>query len=167
MKKLKNLYIGGVATGILLFLSVLFFKKYFGASTSFVRLDSVFLSKIGSSLAETNSYFKKYPVIDWQILFVIGIAIGAFISSKINGNFKIQAVPDTWKELKGTNKGKRFLFAFIGGAVSVFGARLAGGCPSGHGISGIAQLSIGSMLSLAFFIIGGLVTAKLFYKRER
>ncbi len=44
-----------------------------------------------------------------------------------------------------------------------FGARLAGGCTSGHGISGALQLSVASWLSLACFLIGGVITAHLLY----
>ena len=51
------------------------------------------------------------------------------------------------------------LAAILGGAVMVFGARLAGGCPSGHGISGMAALSIGSMVSVSAMIAGGVGTA--------
>jgi uncharacterized membrane protein YedE/YeeE len=53
--------------------------------------------------------------------------------------------------------------AFLGGAVMAFGARLAGGCTSGHGISGTMQLSVGSWIALMCFFIGGTVTAHLMF----
>ena len=44
-----------------------------------------------------------------------------------------------------------------------FGARLAGGCTSGHGISGTLQLSVGSWIALVCFFIGGAATAMLMF----
>jgi uncharacterized membrane protein YedE/YeeE len=53
--------------------------------------------------------------------------------------------------------------AFIGGTVMACGARLAGGCTSGHGISGALQLSVSSWIALMCFFAGGVVTAKLMF----
>jgi uncharacterized membrane protein YedE/YeeE len=50
--------------------------------------------------------------------------------------------------------------------VLLFGARLAGGCPSGHGLSGISQLAVSGFLSLAFFFAFGLITARILYGRQ-
>lgn len=73
-------------------------------------------------------YFVKTKVrIDWQWIFVAGIFFGSLISARISGGYKTTAVPPTWEKRFGPNKGKRFAAAFIGGLVSMFGARLAGG----------------------------------------
>ena len=45
----------------------------------------------------------------------------------------------------------------------IIGARLAGGCPSGHGLSGLSQLAVSGFVALAFFFGGGWVTARLLY----
>lgn len=74
-------------------------------------------------------------MVDWQFMLVIGIAIGAFISSIANGTFKIEFIPPLWKERFGNSIIKRAVFAFIGGILAMYGARLADGCPSGHGLS--------------------------------
>ncbi|MEG6552477.1 YeeE/YedE thiosulfate transporter family protein, partial [Desulfocurvibacter africanus] len=57
----------------------------------------------------------------------------------------------------------RLLTAFAGGAIMAFGARVAGGCTSGHGISGTMQLAISSWLALACFFIGGAAVAHMLY----
>ncbi|MCK9225971.1 MAG: YeeE/YedE family protein, partial [Candidatus Muirbacterium halophilum] len=64
----------------------------------------------------------------------------------------------------GVSKRKRNLFAFMGGLLVIIGARMAGGCPSGHGLSGIAQLSISGFVSVIFFVIGGAISSNLIYK---
>ena len=53
----------------------------------------------------------------------------------------------------------RLLAAFVGGLLMAFGARLAGGCTSGHGISGTLQLSVGSWIAVICFFIGGIAVA--------
>ena len=54
--------------------------------------------------------------------------------------------------------------AFIGGVIAMFGARLANGCPSGHGLAGASQLAVSGYLALIFFFIGGMISANLLYK---
>jgi hypothetical protein len=54
--------------------------------------------------------------------------------------------------------------AFCGGFIMLLGARIADGCTSGNGISGIALLSVGSMIVITSMFIGGIVVSK-FYKK--
>ena len=61
-------------------------------------------------------------------------------------------------------RGTRAVGAFLGGIVAMFGARLAGGCPSGHGLSGLMQLSTSGLLAMAGFFGGGVLVANLVYK---
>jgi uncharacterized membrane protein YedE/YeeE len=73
-------------------------------------------------------------------------------------------IPDMWRQRFGGNPAKRAITAFIGGAIALFGVRLAGGCPSGHGISGLSQLAVSGFIALGCFFIGGLITAKMLYR---
>ncbi|WP_155314455.1 YeeE/YedE thiosulfate transporter family protein [Desulfosarcina ovata] len=68
-----------------------------------------------------------------------------------------------WSARFGDNPWKRGTAAFLGGAIALFGVRLAGGCPSGHGLSGLSQLAVSGFIALAFFFLAGLVTARLVY----
>ena len=63
----------------------------------------------------------------------------------------------------GEGIGLRLAAAFAGGLLMAFGARLAGGCTSGHGISGTMQLSVGSWIAVLCFFVGGIATAMLMY----
>ncbi len=127
-KKAWNPYLAGALTGLLLVASVWFTGKYVGASTTFVRsagfIERVFIPERVASL----EYFKKeLPKIDWQFLFVIGIFIGSLIASTTSKTFKLKGVPDMWEGRFGPSKVKRGVAAFIGGAIAMFGARLADG----------------------------------------
>jgi len=57
----------------------------------------------------------------------------------------------------------RMAVGFLGGGLMAFGARMAGGCTSGHGISGALQLSVGSWIALLGFFVGGIATAMLLF----
>jgi len=51
--------------------------------------------------------------------------------------------------------------AVLGGVAMVFGARLAGGCTSGHGISGMATFAVASFITVAAMFGGGIATAMI------
>jgi uncharacterized membrane protein HdeD (DUF308 family) len=122
-------YLAGALAGVVGILSVVIAGKYFGASTSFVRTAGMIEQFFGPErVAQMDYFIRVAPKIDWQWMFMIGIVLGAFISAVTSGSFKWQAVPDMWAERFGAGSvGKRAVFAFFGGAVAMFGARLAGG----------------------------------------
>jgi uncharacterized membrane protein YedE/YeeE len=72
-------------------------------------------------------------------------------------------VPDMFSVRFGDNALLRAFFAAAGGILLGFGARFAGGCTSGHGISGITQLNITSILTVIFMFAGGIATAFIIY----
>ena len=123
-----NPYIAGALTGLLLVFSVWFTGKYVGASTTFVRSAGYIERVFDAERVSRMEYFKKeMPKIDWQFLFVVGIFIGALISSTTSRSFRWQAVPSRWKARFGPSVPKRAIAALVGGAVAMFGARLADG----------------------------------------
>lgn len=127
-KKGWNPYIAGALTGLLLIFSVWFTGKYVGASTTFVRSAGYIEKVFNAERVAQMEYFKKeLPKIDWQFLFVVGIFFGALISSTTSQSFRWQAVPSRWQERFGPAIPKRAVAAFLGGAVAMFGARLADG----------------------------------------
>ncbi len=132
-KQTWNPYLAGALAGVLMILSVWISGKFFGASTTFVRVAAVIEESIGIDTS-TNLHFTekkgKYgagALPDWQLMFVFGILLGAFISARSSDDFKIQTVPDMWRKRFGANPAKRGVVAFLGGGVALFGARLAGG----------------------------------------
>jgi hypothetical protein len=123
-----NPYIAGALTGFLLIFSVWVTGKYVGASTTFVRSAGYIERIFDADRVAQMEYFKKeLPKIDWQFLFVVGIFFGALASSTTSRSFRWQAVPSRWEERFGPAVPKRAVAAFIGGAVAMFGARLADG----------------------------------------
>ena len=165
-----NPYFAGALVGILAVLSVVVTTmvldkpKYLGASTTFVRTVGLVEQVIVPNHAAENAYFNKTKIkVDWQMMFLVGIFAGALISARLGRSAKFETVPPIWRERFGPSPVIRAVGSFIGGAILLFGARLAGGCPSGHGLSGNMQLSVSGLLALAFFMVGAIITARIIY----
>ena len=167
-------YLAGALVGVLAIASVLVTTHwlgkthYLGASTTFVRAAGFVEQRLAPAHAAANDYFTKTKIrVDWQFMLVVGIFLGALVASLSDGSFRLEAVPPIWRERFGGSIVKRALGALLGGAVAMFGARLAGGCPSGHGLSGLMQLSVSGFAALGLFFGGGVLAAALIYGRRR
>ena len=160
-----NPYLAGALTGVVIIASAWIAGNYFGASTCFVRVTGFIEQLFSAEKVATMNYFRWYgPKIDWQVMMVAGILIGAFISSKTEGSFQIKAVPDMWRSRFGPSAAKRGVFAFIGGIILMFGARLAGGCPSGYGLGAMVQLAVSGLIVVVCFFAGGIFFANIIYR---
>jgi len=157
-------YVVGILIGILNFLTLIISKKFLGASTSYVKTSGMINSIFNKKKVDDNEYYKiKTPKIDWGWMLVFGIVVGSFISSNLSGSFQLVIIPKLWTDLISDSLFLRILVAMFGGMVMGFGARLAGGCTSGHGISGASQLSVISWVAAICFFIGGIISAGLIF----
>ena len=121
-------YLGGGLTGLLMVLSVWLAGEYFGASTTFVRTAGLVETLISPErLAKMEYFLKIAPKIDWQVLFMVGIFLGSLISALASRTFRWQSVPDSWEQRFGKTPVLRSIVAFGGGAIAMWGARLADG----------------------------------------
>lgn len=121
-------YLAGGLAGMLIVISAWLTGNFFGASTSFVRTAGMLERLITPERVAALPYFRWFtPKIDWQWMFVAGVFFGSLISALTSNTFQWKALPDMWQSRFGTNHFKRGLLAFGGGAVTMFGARLAGG----------------------------------------
>ena len=96
--------------------------------------------------------------------FIIGIVFGAFISAWLSNELQVVWVPSLWAAHFGPSVAGRFFAALAGGFCVGLGARWAGGCTSGHGISGTIQLAVSSWLAVLCFFAGGIVTAMVIFR---
>lgn len=115
----------------------------------------------------------------WQIVFVVGLmAGGLFVSEVIPGSVSPQISPNTVADIEAlgltANEGiapkevfsweglltiQGFIIIVLGGFLTGFGARWAGGCTSGHMISGMSELQLPSLVSSVCFLVGGAVSS--------
>ena len=156
-------YVAGAVIGLLQIPTFLLMDTALGASSSFVTVAAHIASLLDARAAEVK-YLASHmwgAKNWWQVAVVVGIAIGAFLSMRLSGARR-QTISPVWGRATGTTTfAGRAPLAFAAGFVMLIGARIAGGCTSGHGISGIAQLSVGSTLAVAAMFAGGILTATL------
>jgi uncharacterized membrane protein YedE/YeeE len=158
-------YAVGAAIGILSWAVFALVDKPLGVTTSLTGLAGACATPfVGAETIATNTYFKAH-VFKWDygMLFLVGIALGGFLSAVVSGSFRAETIPSVWRERFGGSVPKRLLVAFVGGLLAMFGARLADGCTSGNGISGSLQLAVGGWtFFLTLFAFGILTSLVLF-----
>ncbi|MFY9241552.1 MAG: YeeE/YedE thiosulfate transporter family protein [Polaribacter sp.] len=167
-------YVGGPLIAITLLL-YFYFGKNFGISTNFETLCTI------SGAGKISEYFKKdWKERDFALLFVMGLIIGGAISYHfLIPNQSIDLNPKTVQELQEigfTNVResffpaeifsaesalslKGFIILVLSGFLVGFGTRYAGGCTSGHAITGLSSLQLPSLLAVIGFFIGGIIAA--------
>ena len=165
-----NPYIAGALAGLLAIASAFATTKlmgktsYLGTSTTFVRTAGLLECSVAPDHVKNNQYFTQEKVkVEWQFMLVVGIFLGALAASLSDKSFKLESVPPMWAQRFGSSTTRRAVFAFLGGVVAMLGARLADGCPSGHGLSGMMQLSVSGLVALCMFFGVGVIVARLTY----
>ena len=174
---------GGLLLGLVFFLAVLLVKPI-GVSTQFVILDGIVADAVNPSLVtqteegytSTNAYLAKSNgkyaksianPLNYSFLFVLAMAGGGFLSVSLRGGLDKaeRAMPALWRANFGDSRMKRNIAAFLGGFIVLYGARLAGGCTSGHMMSGMMQTSMsGYLFALGAFGAAIPVSLMLFKK---
>jgi len=158
-KPYANPYIGGAILGVTLFLSLMLTANGLGASAIFARINGFLVNLVAPSHVDRVPQLIKVaggsrnPFNNWITFEVIGLIIGALTASILFGRFKVETTKGPHVSEK-----TRWLLAFIGGAIFLYGARMARGCTSGQVMSGGASLSAGSwsvglvMFAVAFAV---------------
>ncbi|MFT5904441.1 MAG: putative membrane protein YedE/YeeE [Cryomorphaceae bacterium] len=167
-EKKWNPYFVGVGIGILSWLVFLVVNKPIGMSTEVSKFSGwVTALFVGKEAVTNNAYWSsKVPAFGYSTVFLLFTAVGAFISARLGRDIVFEKVPDTWRTYQGSSMMKRMIAAFFGGAILLFGARLAGGCTSGHGISGTMQLALSSWIFFPVMFITGIITARILFRNK-
>lgn len=157
-------YAVGIGIGLLSCLTFVLSNKSLGCSTSFVTSACMIGRLFSKKRVDSNPYYKKMGVtVDWQWMLVLGIAIGSFLGAILSRGLILEWVPTVWAEAFGSSPVTRWVVALVGGVLMGFGARWAGGCTSGHGISGGLQLALSGWVAVMTFFTGGIATAMLIF----
>ena len=156
-------YVAGVLIGLLQIPAFLLVETALGTSSSYVTIAAHIAALFDGGIAKMD-YLAKHmwgAKNLWQLAMVAGIAIGAFLSMHLSGARR-QPVSRVWRKALGVESlTARAPMAFAGGFIMVLGARIADGCTTGHGISGIAQLAVGSTVAVTAMFAGAIAVAML------
>lgn len=123
--------------------------KGLGSSSGWVTMAGALSHAVDPNSDKRAPYFKDARSI-WQIGGALGMILGAWLS-----NYFSSSGPEIYSAMGAQGAGSH-LNAFVGGAVLLFGARLAGGCPSGHGLTGMGTLAFSSFITVAGMFVGGM-----------
>ena len=161
-------YVAGILIGLLQIPAFLIIETALGASSSYVTVGGLITSWIDPSILQID-YVAKHVAATaknwWQVALVVGIAIGALLSAKLSGAVRKPISPIWSRALGSASPQTRYVVAFAAGFLMLFGARIADGCTSGHGLSGMAQLAVGSTVAVAAMFTGGIAAALLLLRR--
>lgn len=118
------------------------------------------------SLVLPNAYFRRGAILSgrpWRLPFLAGLVIGGFLSAAFGGGWHAIWALGMFDTRIGLGPAGKLAWMFVGGLFIGFGTRLAGGCTSGHGIFGMSNLEVPSIVSTCSFMAGGIVTTQLLY----
>jgi len=161
-------YVAGVGLGVVAMLTLLLTGNPVGASGSFENIAGAIGQKIAPQ-AFDNIYFNFImPAgISWQVVLVLGIALGGALGALSSRTWKISRLSDRqWKAIFGPSWIKRWLLVFAGAVIVEYGAGIAGGCTSGLAIAGGLQLAPAAFLFMAGMFASGIPTAMIVYRKR-
>lgn len=157
-------YVVGLGIGLVSCAAFILSDKPIGCSTAFARTSGMLEEMYRGRPVREMPYYRQFaPEIDWEWMLVLGIVLGSFTSAALSGELHLEWVPARWAATFGGNPVLRIVTALTGGIFLGFGARWAGGCTSGHGISGTLQLAVSGWLAVCAFFAGGAAVAFLLY----
>ncbi|PWT77492.1 MAG: hypothetical protein C5B59_03925 [Bacteroidetes bacterium] len=168
-------YVAGPLIGLFVPALLIMGNKNFGISSSLRHVCAAFVP------ARIPFFQYNWKKEIWNLFFVSGIVIGAFIAASIFNNPQpVDVSPALVQSLKANGihhfsglmpadlfswqnlfTVKGFFFIIVGGFMVGFGTRYAGGCTSGHSIMGLANLQFASLVATCCFMIGGFIMANL------
>ena len=166
--------ISGFLIGMTMLL-LTYFGKSFGMSSNLRTMCSM------AGAGKFSDFFKMdWREQKWSLAVVLGCIFGGFIAYHFLSNgtgvnlnpdtvaqlqtLSVDApngklLPDTLFSIETLQSPKGFAILLVGGLLIGFGTRYAGGCTSGHAISGLSNLQLPSLVAVIGFFIGGLVMA--------
>ncbi|MEZ4632940.1 MAG: YeeE/YedE thiosulfate transporter family protein [Deinococcales bacterium] len=170
-------YVSGPLIGLMIPLLLFIGNKQFGNSSSFRHICAIFPNK--------HPFFRYDWRKEgfWNLMYVAGVVLGALVATLFFANpeaLKVAAsttqdlnklgievsgglAPQSLFGLGAMFSLKGFLLLLSGGVLVGFGARYAGGCTSGHAITGLANLQLPSLVAVIGFFIGGLIMTHLIF----
>ena len=116
------------------------------------------------SLVLDAPYFRRPAVLDargWRLPFLGGLVLGGAVSAVLGGGWAPTWELGMFDERIGWGPAGKVAWMFVGGLFIGFGTRMAGGCTSGHGIFGLSNLELPSLVSTVSFMAAGLITTNL------
>lgn len=150
--------VGGLGISAVTLALLFFANRRLGVSTGFEDICSLVLDA---------PYFKRSAVTagrPWRLPLLGGLLFGGVLSAVLGGGWSPTWELGMFDTAVGWGNGGKIAWMFVGGLFIGFGTRLAGGCTSGHGIFGLSNLELPSLVTTVSFMGAGIVTTNLIYR---
>lgn len=150
--------VGGAAIGLITLTLMFVGNRRLGVSTGFENI---------CSLVVSAPYFQRPTLIEangWRLPLLAGLVLGGVVSALLGGGWEPFWDLGMFDTEIGWGNGGKFAWMFAGGLLIGFGTRLAGGCTSGHGIFGLSNLELPSLVTTVSFMVAGIATTNLIYR---
>ena len=159
-------WVGGILMSLLLLLTISTFgaNRPIGASTYVPYISGI----VFNLDPEHYTYLKEIKNAgSWEGVMLLGVFFGGLVTSIfITKTFRFSLVPSGWKKYKNNSILSRLSWSFFAGFLMIIGARLAGGCTSGHFLSGMSQLAMSAMVFGGVVMATLIITGKFFYNTK-
>ncbi len=169
-KELWSPYAAGVLLGITGVLAVWLSNNLLGASGAFENLAGMFIKALEPAAEFKKLIYFNYimpPGITWGVILLVGIFFGGMLGALSSKTFKIRFNDDfQWRKIFGPQQWKRWVVACVGAIILEYAAGIAGGCTSGLAISGGMLFVPAAFLFMAGFMITGIITAMIVYRKR-
>lgn len=139
-------WLSGILIGLTVPLLYVLSGKAFGLSTSLQHIGAVCTPNAPFDYLRRHNWRSGV----WNLIFVGGIMLGGFLAIRFLSSAPVSFLPESYYSPAGA------LRLLIGGVLVGFGTRYAGGCTSGHAITGLSNLNWPSLVATIFFFVGGL-----------
>lgn len=152
-------YVIGAAIGLLNIAAFAAFRKGIGISGAYESSAALAARRLAPDAAHVNDYVKarkEPPKLNWEWWLLVGTVLGGFAAARAAGSSDALAVDDPMR----TQEKRSPLASLAGGAMLMYGARMADGCTSGHGLSGTAQGAASSWLFTPLMFGAGSLLAR-------
>lgn len=147
-------WLGGICIGLLVPLMYYFLNTAMGVSTGYGNFLKLILPKTKLRWLNSDTFKNKF---NWRFIFIIGMIIGGFLSARTSGMALTTSLMGLFTDKTNWPLIAYIVWFFAGGALLGLGARLAGGCTSGHCIHGLATLQKSSLAATVFFLLFGVI----------
>ena len=160
-----NPYLAGVLLGLVLLLTMVVAGRGLGASGGIKYCVVSIVGAVSPEHVNQTEYYSGYyengkkPLTNWLTIEIFGVIVGGFISGAISGRLKLRV-----EKSPRISNSRRLAFAFLGGALFVYGGQLARGCTSGAALSGMAVLSLAGFVTMIAIFASAFAFAWFFRK---
>lgn len=148
-------WMGGLVIGALVPLLYYFLNTALGVSTGFGNFAKLLFPKTTLSWLNSKSFSS---VVNHRFYMMMGMLIGAFSAGRVMGLPVVTIEMGVFSETLQWPIWGNVLWFLMGGFLLGLGARIAGGCTSGHSIHGLANFQLSSLVATICFLIFGAVT---------